>query len=391
MGLNDRDYARTPPGEFSAPSRGGGFSSWEVWKKILAANIAVFVLQIFVTRPVTEADVRMPELTDEEILWQMESYEETFAPLRDQASAGDEQGDSDGGVADPAESEESDAISEQTKQRIDKYRERTLRQRLKYAPRVSLIQEWFQLDSEKLMRGQVWRLVTCGFCHDRMGIWHLVFNMLFLYWFGRRLELKYGSHEFTVFYFAALIVASLSYVALDIYTGTNIPAIGASGAVWGVTALYALLYPYERIHIYFLFPVEIRWLVLIKFLFDLHPVLLAIGGEGMMYSGVGHAAHVGGAIFGFLYWYRHWELMPIVSRLPGGKRLGALRQPRANRNRAHVLKIHREEQESARLADQEEMDRILEKISRDGRESLSDEELMILEETSKQIRQQRGQ
>ena len=102
-------------------------------------------------------------------------------------------------------------------------------------------------------------------------------------------------------------------MALDLYTGELTPAIGASGAVWGLMALYALLYPYEQIYIYFLFPIQIRYLALIYFLFDLHPVLLALSGDRMM-RGVGHAAHVGGAVFGFLYYRNHWRVMNWISR-----------------------------------------------------------------------------
>lgn len=397
MGLNDRDYARYRP-EHGFHRGGQGFSNWEVWKKILAANIAVFVLQIFITRPFTEADLRSDTIPhiDEDLSWDMELLNEELASLREgnaETLPDQDSGKLTSKINETTESEASsgsarDAKAEELlRRRRELARERE--QQIQFMPRISLVEEWFQLDSNKLREGQVWRLFTCGFCHDRMGIWHLVFNMLFLYWFGRRLETKYGSREFSLFYFASLLFASLAYVALDVYTNAGRPAIGASGAVWGVTALYALLYPYERINIYFLFPVEIRWLVLLYFLFDLHPVLLSLSGEGMMHSGVGHAAHVGGAVFGFFYWYNRWQLSPIFSRLTSMFAAQPNTRSNTQSNRETARKIHREEQRSASKTDRKEMDRILEKISREGRDSLTDDELRTLEETSRQMRENR--
>ena len=53
---------------------------------------------------------------------------------------------------------------------------------------VSIIQEWFQLEARQVKRGQVWRLLTYAFCHDRFGLWHILFNMLLLYLCGVTLE-----------------------------------------------------------------------------------------------------------------------------------------------------------------------------------------------------------
>ena len=125
----------------------------------------------------------------------------------------------------------------------------------------------------------------------------------------------------------------------------DIPAIGASGAVWGVVALYALMYPYERIYIYFLFPIEIRWLVLLYFIFDLHPVLLALSGD-RQFTGVAHAAHIG-----------------------GGKSNNE--PPKADENTGDRL------------------DTILNKVSRHGRDALTDDERAYLEEASRKMREQR--
>src|SRR5207248_10466 len=168
--------------------------------------------------------------------------------------------------------------------------------------RVSVVQEWFELDPEKTVRqGQVWRLVTCAFCHDRLAIWHIAVNMILLFWFGTRLESMYGSREFLLFYLAAAVAGSAAYVALALYTDSNVPAIGASGAVMGVMMLYTIFYPFETFLFCWIFPVPLWILLSIYVLYDLHPVLLALSGD-RLYTGVAHAGHLGGLAFGLLYW-----------------------------------------------------------------------------------------
>jgi len=362
MGLDNRDYARD---RFSSDRGGwgagggrsrGGFRDWEVWKKIIAVNVIVFLLQIFFTRPATIEDLRESAYFDPQQM------------VDDQA-----------GEFAANDSWDSESITPAT-----------LDQLQAWMPPVSVVQKWLELDSEKVQSGQLWRLITSGFCHDRGSLWHLLFNMLFLFWFGSRLELRFGSKEFTAFYFAALLSASVAYLLLDIYTGTLIPAIGASGAVWGVLALYALLYPYEKIYVYFLFPVEIRFLAIIYFLFDLYPVLLAVSGE-TQHSGIAHAAHVGGAVFGFLYWKFHWRLMPGIERLQ--TKVPRRTQPsRGDGPRPRVLKLPRRGEAPANHQQQtSELDAILAKLSSEGRAALTDDELEWLEQASRQLRETREQ
>jgi membrane associated rhomboid family serine protease len=260
MGVADRDYCRQP-------SCGGGFFDWSpgtamVCKRLIVANIVVFLLQIFVTRPMISDDLRsrFGDRTER----QTETLEDNF--------------DTSG------------------------------------CPRVSLAEQWCQLDTTKVLHGQVWRLLTCAFCHDRLSVWHILFNMLFLWWFGRTLETMYGSREFLLFYLTAAVIASLCFVALQLFTGDRVPCIGASGAVMAVVMLYAIHFPRDKIFIFMLIPIEIRWLVVFYIICDLHPVLLALAGDPV-YSGVANAAHLGGLAFGFVYWKRSIRLEPLYDSL----------------------------------------------------------------------------
>ncbi len=392
MGFENRDYARQNYGGWG-PSRGStSFRDWEVWKKLLAINIVVFILQIFVSRPMTIEEYRETYGSD------LVSIPSDVVPDDSENSAenknqtdGKNQTDNkkqaDGDKQTDSEKQADSKKQAENKKQIEaQKRAAELLEDIDYLPQVSTLQKWLELDTKKVMSGQIWRLITCGFCHSRYSILHLVFNMLFLCWFGRRLEQIYGPKEFTAFYFAALLVASLAYIGLDLYTGTMVPAIGASGAVWGIVAVYAMMYPYERVYIYFLFPIQIRILALIYFLFDLHPVLLALSGERYI-SGVGHAAHVGGAIFGYFYWKNQWRIMPWIDRMLGKKpRWANSRRPRKDKKRSDDPAVILKMPERIDSADTKKLDAILEKISEKGREILTDEEIEFLEQKSKQLR-----
>ena len=350
MGLENRDYARANSdrgGWSTGNGHSGSFQDWEFWKKIIAANVIVFLLQIFVTRPATVQDWMPAD--------RIQEFEEQ--PFIEDGS--------------------SDQISDIEQLRV-----------LNAIPnqKISIFQDWFELDSSKVIQGQIWRLVTCGFCHDRTAIWHLLFNMLFLYWFGSRLEFRFGSSEFAAFYFASLLASSMAYIALDLYTGTLIPAIGASGAVWGVVALYALLYPYEQVRVYLLFPVQIRFLAIIYFLYDLHPVLLALSGD-TVFTGVAHAAHIGGAIFGFCYYKLDWRLMPWLRQLSrtNKKQWANSKTSRTEREEQSILSMP---EQFRRMDSEEEMhlDAILEKISSEGQDSLTEDEQEFLANASRKLK-----
>jgi hypothetical protein len=200
--------------------------------------------------------------------------------------------------------------------------------------------------------------------------------MLFLWWFGQTLELMYGSREFLLFYLTAALIASLAFIGLDLFTGVMGTAIGASGAVMGVIMLYACYYPRQTIRIMFIIPVEIRWLVLFYVIYDLHPVLLALAGD-RMYTGIAHAAHLGGLAFGFAYWKQQWRLEPLLERFPRFRK-----SVRAWRSGLKVVRPP----ERQNTAD-DEVDRILAKISDQGVDSLTDKEKRALERASQRYRQ----
>jgi membrane associated rhomboid family serine protease len=240
--------------------------------------------------------------------------------------------------------------------------------------RVSIVQEWLELDPKMTVeRGQVWRLVTCAFCHNRYGVWHVLFNMLMLYWFGTRLERMYGSREFFLFYLVAVLCASLAYLALAYYTGSKIPAIGASGGVMGVMMLYTIYYPFETFLFCWLIPIPLWALLGLYIVFDLHPILLALAGD-RLFTGVAHAGHLGGLAFGFLYLWSGVRLEGIFDRKWHTPRLRKVKPSPVRPS------IPQHDELAARV------DEILEKISRQGKESLTEQEREVLNQASARYR-----
>ena len=145
---------------------------------------------------------------------------------------------------------------------------------------------------------QVWQLVTYMFIHA--GPTHLLFNMLALWMFGTELERMWGTKYFTKFYFVCGIGAGLFQVVLGLLpfgfaAQFYYPSVvGASGAIYGVLAAYALYFPSRPIVMFLVFPVPARYAVMIMGGLSL---VFAMGGGG----GVAHTAHLGGLLVGYLY------------------------------------------------------------------------------------------
>ena len=341
MGIYDRDYYR---------QGGSGEPIPPVCKYLIVITVAVFVLQILATRPTTPEDLR--------------ALREPQRPRAQKGLPSEKRNE-------PRTADDTTTANQDEKKPVAEEEEDGPFLPDEFLPSVSRVQEWCQLDTDKVVyRGQLWRLLTCAFCHDRFSVWHILINMLFLYWFGRMLEPLYGSREFLLFYLTAAVVASACHVALDLFTHHSVPALGASGAVMAVVVLYAIHHPRDKICIFMLFPIEIRWLVLLYVILDLHPVLLALSGTPQ-YTGVANAAHLGGAAFGFLYWRYGWHLEDTWERL---RRLGHGWRGRLPRH----ARPSRRSRDSGPADLDALVDKILQKVQQEGEASLTDVEREVL-------------
>lgn len=225
---------------------------------------------------------------------------------------------------------------------------------------------------------RAWTVLTSAFSHQ--GLWHLLWNMLYLHWFGPDLEQVYGRRNFLLLYLHGAVVASLAHVAWERGWGRDVPALGASGAVMAVVVVTALFFPQRTILFMMFIPVPLWLLACFKLLGDLTG--LASGG-----AGVAHAGHLGGAAAGFLFKALDLRLFASPGQLedddgPRWPGLGALLRRLWPRRAAVVAREGPRVDADTAL----QVDELLRKIGRDGMSSLTPEELAFLHAASERYR-----
>lgn len=237
---------------------------------------------------------------------------------------------------------------------------------------------WLDLDPAAVLHGELWRLCTYDFLHSRESPWHILWNMYILYVTGRNFEQRRGAREFVAFYLLAGVLSGVLFVLWSLGLGHVNPAIGASGAVVAVMIVYALTYPRQIWYFFGVIPIPIWVIAGLTVIFDLHPMLLELSGEHVA-DGVAHSAHMGGIVFGALYWKQNWR---VTAWLPSAGRRGwkqwFQRRPR--------LKIHRESEPVRDGRFDRRVDELLDKVAREGEASLTAEERSILIEASRRAR-----
>jgi membrane associated rhomboid family serine protease len=247
-----------------------------------------------------------------------------------------------------------------------------------------LVTSWLKLGPQDLQRGQIWRLVTYAFCHSEDFL-HILFNMLFIWWFGKALEERYGSREFLFFYLAAAVSAGLVYILMRLTLRELGSVYGASGATMAVAMLYALHFPRQKILFWGILPIEVRWLVALFVVQDTWPVLQSLAGQGSN-DNIAHAAHLGGLAFGYWYKKRGLRLEYFWANLRWPK-LSSLWRPRSKirvyRPPVASTQADRKDANSTELEFEQKLDAILDKIHKQGKASLTDRERSILDEASR--------
>jgi membrane associated rhomboid family serine protease len=211
-----------------------------------------------------------------------------------------------------------------------------------------------------LLLEQPWTLFTYMFLHD--GTFHILFNMLGLFFFGPRLEEELGSQDFLFLYFISGITGGL----LSFVTPT-VAIVGASAAVYGIFLAFAMIWPREQLLIWGIVPVEARYLVVVMTVLSLFGGLSG-GGN------IAHFAHLGGFLGGFVYLKvraRNSPLRRFEARVapPPMHRLDIERARRIDRSALHEV-------------NRTELDRILAKIDVRGIGGLTPVEQQFLDRFS---------
>ena len=145
-----------------------------------------------------------------------------------------------------------------------------------------------------------WQLVSYAFLHG--GLAHIAFNMIGLTSFGNELEAWWGAKRLCTFYFASVVTAAITQLAVTASLGDPTPTVGASGGIYGLLLGYAMMFPRRKV-IPLIPPIPMpAWVFALLFA----GLELYLGVTGTA-SGIAHFAHLGGMVGGFLM-LRHWRI-----------------------------------------------------------------------------------
>lgn len=236
-----------------------------------------------------------------------------------------------------------------------------------------------EMRADLVMQGQVWRLVTAEFLHASVP--HLFINMLVLHFLGRSLERMWSARKFLTVYMLCGVAGNLFFTLLAArgVIPTWMPAVGASGCIYGLLGIVAVLFPQATVYIYFLFPMKIRTAAYIF----AGIAVLSIIRRGANFGG--EACHLAGLIFG-VWWAMKgdawWETRGRY-RSSGAKTpfASARRSAKTKRPSGFAAKI------AERREDQETIDRILRKVYDGGIQSLTEAEKRALQGATERQRE----
>jgi membrane associated rhomboid family serine protease len=236
-----------------------------------------------------------------------------------------------------------------------------------------------------------WQFLTYAFAHAP-NFYHIAGNMLVLFFLGRDVEMAYGRREFLRIYLVTAVFAAVVWAVANKMLGTPSCVIGASGAIAGVVILYALNFPHRTLLLYFVIPIPAWLLGVLVVCCDMY------GAIGQPDSHVAYAVHLAGAAFAFIYYKQQWNLTRMTYAIPQWFR--SWNRPK--------LRIHQPQQESHGYTPppatpveepddphgivdlNSEVDRILEKIYREGESSLTAKERRTLETASREFQRRGG-
>lgn len=156
----------------------------------------------------------------------------------------------------------------------------------------------FLVSTDALLEGRIWTLLTSVFSHNLP--FHLLINMLVFYSFGRVIEDILGPKRFLSLYLMAGIAGSLSHCLTSslLLSNSNLPALGASGAISGILVVFSFMFPKQLIFIFGLIPIPAMLGTIIFVGLDLVGLFTQAAGSSVP---IGHGAHLGGALAGFIY------------------------------------------------------------------------------------------
>ncbi len=224
------------------------------------------------------------------------------------------------------------------------------------------IYSWFELEWSQLLGFQVWRYITYLFLHGSPG--HLLWNMLILYFMGQMLEPHFGRKRFTQIYLCLGAFAALGYpIEEAFHAPPHLPVVGASGAILGLVGLFGAKFPRAEVRLIF---IPVTGAAMAAIIIGMNILTVIAYPEG---TGTATGVHLAGAAAGIFYGLC-WSRVELF---------------------LDTAKHQRERKKASReadrkMADNREMDRILEKISEHGMGELTEEERDFLRRQSERLK-----
>lgn len=235
--------------------------------------------------------------------------------------------------------------------------------------------EYFALPASfELLIVRPWTLFTYMFLHT--SFWHILFNMLWLYWFGKIFTQYLSQRQLLVTYILGGLAGGLLYILtyniFPVFTEVlpQARALGASASVMAIVASISLFVLNYTIALIFFGKVKIFYLALALFIIDFF--MIRHGNAG------GHIAHIGGAVYGFFYIYYLKKGKDISKIFPRGGTGLFVRKKRKTEASYSKRPVSDDEYNRQRAREQKEIDKILEKISHSGYDSLTKKEKEML-------------
>lgn len=246
--------------------------------------------------------------------------------------------------------------------------------------------KWISLSSDGLYTlTHIWVIITHMFVHEKFL--HILFNMLYIYWFGNILGDMIGDKKILPIYLLGGLMGALVYLIAAQFMQLGGIAMGASAAGLAIVVASAMVAPEYNMRLMFLGDVKLKWIAVALVVIDVMFISFSSDNTG------GHIAHLGGAFMGYLFissLNRGTDLSEPVNnffdKVQGffkPKKLKVVykntssKRPTLNRNqRAHAVSDNT-------VSDQDQLDAILDKIKLKGYDSLSSSEKKFLTDASK--------
>ena len=206
----------------------------------------------------------------------------------------------------------------------------------------------------------LWQPLTYMFLHG--GVWHVLINMFVLWMFGSELERLWGKNKFIKFYFFTGIGAGI--VTMLFSYNSIIPIVGASGAVYGILLAYGFIYPNRKIYLYGIIPIKSIWFVIAV-------GLLAFISSINNNSNISHLTHLSGMVVAYFILKNPFHFKSIWFSIQKKFIENTLKKERKEKSRRKKIEI--------------DLNFILDKINREGYDSLTNKEQDQLYKSSKAL------